>query len=211
MMAVLGAKRPQHGAWQFIVLSLAGVLALPALEYLVLQGGETLAIDGVRSAFLAGLIALGLLNWLPTRRWPTALFVAGGQIALYAEHLPWIVPWECAPAVSLAAISFVVATAIAVVQDHIPRRDPAAGFDRVWRDFRDDYGALWALRVAERVNAAATKSGSSVRLTWRGFRTEAGAAPSRDDVLALETSLENLLRRFVSREWIAKRGEKAVH
>jgi hypothetical protein len=31
-MSLLGAKRPQHGVWQFIVASLAGILALPAVS-----------------------------------------------------------------------------------------------------------------------------------------------------------------------------------
>src|SRR5438132_5998673 len=39
IMAVLGAKRPQDRAWQFIVLSLLVVLALPSGEALAFRDG----------------------------------------------------------------------------------------------------------------------------------------------------------------------------
>ncbi|HEY2841351.1 MAG TPA: hypothetical protein VGJ26_19495, partial [Pirellulales bacterium] len=39
-IALLGAKRPQSRAWQFIVLTLLGILALPALFSLLLHYGE---------------------------------------------------------------------------------------------------------------------------------------------------------------------------
>ena len=39
-MSLLGAKRPQHGVWQFIVATLAFVLALPSLSALLVRPGS---------------------------------------------------------------------------------------------------------------------------------------------------------------------------
>jgi hypothetical protein len=142
-MAVLGAKKPQHRAWQFIVLSMWGVLALPGAEHLVLQRGGTIEMHGVRTAFIAALIGLGVLNWLPTRRWGTAICIAAGQTLLYVEHLPSMTDWE-SPGAPLAAAFFVIGTGIVVVQDFVAGRQAASGWDRVWRDFRDDFGAFGA-------------------------------------------------------------------
>jgi hypothetical protein len=213
-MAVLGAKRPQHRAWQFIVLSLWGVLALPGLEHIALRRGSALEMHGVRTAFILALIALGLLNWLPTRRWLAAISIAMGQTMLYSEHLPGTrglhgaAPW--------AAAFFVAGTAVLVLQDFTVRREPPSGWDRVWRDFRDDFGALWAVRVAERVNAAAAMNRWPVRLRWDGLHHAGNApaeesSPSSDSQEALDTALENLLRRFVSQQWIANRRGEGVH
>ena len=39
VMSLLGAKRPQYGVWQFIVGSLAAVLALPAVSAVLIHPG----------------------------------------------------------------------------------------------------------------------------------------------------------------------------
>jgi hypothetical protein len=217
-MAALGAKRPQHRAWQLVVLALWGILALPALENLVLRGGQTLEIDSVRAAFLAGLIALGVLNWLPTRHGLTAMLVAAGQTLLYAEHLSLAsrLPEHRA---ALAAAAFLLATLAFLATDSTVRRArrTLSAWDREWLDFRDLFGALWALRVAERVNAAAATHGWPVRLTWKGYRPADGSSIIESDALplevgqALQTATDNLLRRFVGPAWIAKRRETGVH
>ena len=41
-----------------------------------------------RSWFLLVLIALGALNYLPTRFWPASLLFAAGQVLLLARFLP---------------------------------------------------------------------------------------------------------------------------
>lgn len=203
-MAVLGAKRPQHRAWQLVVFSLWGILALPALENLALRRGQSLAIDGVRSAFLSCLIVLELLNWLPTRRCLTAVFAAAGQVMLYAGRLPFTGELGNYPTLALAAGCLLAATAIAWLDDLTRARKPRQRFDALWLDFRDDFGTLWGVRVAERVNAAAATGDWPVRLTWRGFRSTGGDSTDHEAALpddvrqSLETVLDNLLRRFTS-------------
>jgi hypothetical protein len=217
MMAVLGAKRPQDRAWQFIVLSMWGIVTLPAIESLALRPGQALSIQGVRFAFLAGLILLGVLNWLPTRLWATAILVGLGQATLFAPYvgLELVEPPPLLRA--LAGIWFVFATAIFLWKVRLGPRHGCPGNDRVWRDFRDQFGALWALRVLERVNASVVMNQWPFRLFWTGFKVVspsieiAESDHTSEQQQALNIVIDNLMRRFVSSEWIAKRRENRVH
>ena len=85
LMAVLGAKRPQHRGWQWVVASLWLVLVWPAGQAALAGVGLELFIAW--KLFLLGLIALGVVNYLPTRHWLAALLVAAGQLALLWEFL----------------------------------------------------------------------------------------------------------------------------
>jgi hypothetical protein len=84
----------------------------------------------------------------------------------------------------------------------------ASPFDRLWNDFRDLYGIVWARRVMDRVNDAAVHEGWPVRLHLHGF---AGLDPAHPPSLApdqlqqIERTLRWLLRRFVDPEWIDER------
>src|SRR5437764_1451598 len=62
-VAVLGARRPVVHAWNFVVLSLLAVLLLPIAESLL---GD-LQFSEPRLLFLAAVVAVGVLNYLPTR------------------------------------------------------------------------------------------------------------------------------------------------
>jgi hypothetical protein len=77
--------------------------------------------------------------------------------------------------------------------------------DRVWLDFRDAFGAVWALRVMERMNAASTMYGWPVLLSWNGFSPRDDAPEVSPVPPTVEESLRTLLRRFVSPEWIDER------
>jgi hypothetical protein len=215
MMAVLGARRPQHGAWQFIVISLWCILALPAVENLALQRGQALEIGGVRTAFVAGLIGMGALNWLPTRFWATAMLVGAGQMLLYLAYFPAFDSVAIPRRMELAAGCFLLGALTAVFVSRLPAAQTP--LDRIWRDYRDWFGAMWGLRVRERVNAAAASYGWPVRLQWSGFRSAGGEPLPSVNALppamrdSFQVMLDNLLRRFVSSTWIANRLENHVH
>ena len=93
----------------------------------------------------------------------------------------------------------------------VSRRETAAAnrYDRLWLDFRDSLGMLWALRVQERINAAARQHGWNLELAWSGFRSGAGDAQltaiDRAIEAGLRTTFRGLLRRFVSGSWIGER------
>ncbi|MCO6456862.1 MAG: hypothetical protein J5I93_16310, partial [Pirellulaceae bacterium] len=86
--------------------------------------------------------------------------------------------------------------------------------DRVWLDFRDQFGAFWALRVAERMNVALAQQRWPLVLGWSGFSRSEHSAGEGDlspaTPAAVDATLHSLLRRFVSRDWIAARTEPAA-
>jgi len=68
---------------------------------------------------------------------------------------------------------------------------------------RDTIGSAWTLRIAERFNATAESRGWPCRLSLAGL--EVGGDPD-DDAWREQASrvYESLMRRFVSREWLAR-------
>ena len=194
LMAVLGAKRPQDRGWQWVVLSLWVVLNLPVAQAVIYVSREPVVLHPAWGWFLAGLVLLGIANWIATRYWSAALLAAAAQMLLLADQLPWSLvaasPWRPVAALALGV------TAIGLWARKLPRVDRVPvgnlpvdnglvgrSLDRVWLDFRDLFGALWSLRVAQRVNAAAEMYDWNVRLGWGGFRAigplAATAAPEQ--------------------------------
>jgi hypothetical protein len=111
---------------------------------------------------------------------------------------------DAAPAVAVS--SWIAAALYGLVTTYRPSGEP--GLDRVWVDFRNAFGAVWALRMAERMTAAAASYAWHVRLTWEGFRTLDGdivAGWSETEQRQVQSVFANLLRRFVSSDWIERR------
>jgi hypothetical protein len=195
-IAVLGARRPHALAWNFVVLGLFAVMTQPLWETLFLG---THPVDGLRIFFLAATIAVGILNYLPTRLAPAVvllvvcmateivgvyapawLFATGG---LWIAHLlllsaPWLA-WLC------------------VAEPRLDRSE----FDQLWLMFRDRWGLVWSQRVREQFNHAAEHAGWPVYLYWQGLavrETEAILTPG-DHAKMLET-LQAVLQRFLPKE-----------
>ncbi len=214
-MSVLGSKRPHQGAWQFIVASLWCVLNLPVLEVLAYRPAGGLVASDAQSLFLVGLIGLLAVVTLPTRHWLAAFFMVAAQTIWLAPHLPWIHATEWASP-AMYGVGFPLAAAAVFLFTVGVRRPSRANLpcDRLWLDFRDTFGALWALRVAERINQEARRRQWDIVLTWVGFR-RADGSPLNDspqnggnllaEYPALSPLMRNLLRRFVSRSWMEER------
>jgi hypothetical protein len=205
----LGAKRPQDFAWQFVVAALVGVLWLPAGQWWLARGGTRLELHAAWSWFLAALVLLGLANHLATRFWLPALLAATGQWMLLAPQLPLLACPLSDAARAIVGLALVVAALVAAVRTASRRRNSLTPLDRVWLDFRDAFGAAWALRVQQRIHASAAAYGWNLTLHWSGFATRDGAATHSippDDAAAALAGLNGLLRRFVSPEWIAERA-----
>jgi hypothetical protein len=227
-VALFGAKRPQNRAWQLIVLAFWFVLALPAIQSLLMHRGEPLDLHEIWKWFLAALILAGAINYLPTRYGIAALLVAASQVLLFWQHLPWLprFPGEAAM-LGLVPLFIGIAVAYWKTRTASKRLAPYHGWNRTWLDFRDFYGVVWALRVMERVNSLPASRESAIRLNWEGFfevkqavgndsckvvsddlatPIGMGIGPaSPEAVTPLDLGLRSLLRRFVSKQWLDAR------
>jgi hypothetical protein len=237
MMALLGAKRPQNLAWQWIVFSFWIIAALPAIQGLVLQPSEPLEVSTVWRWFYAILLLISAVNYLPTRYASASLLATAGQIVLFSPYLPTGLIAHGSPLLGIPMLCGAVCLARLVsnfpfTRQHSWRGDapPLAGWTRVWIDFRNAYGLVWGARVMERIESLLQSSKAPAWLQWDGFhfpsleaeRTDHDdAQPVGPDAIAytaseqqadlhnkmaaVETGIRNLLRRFVSNEWIDRR------
>ncbi len=204
LVALLGGKRPQHQAWQMIVISLWGILALPAGESWLLHPADAMVVHPLRQWFVAVVILVGVANWLGTRFWISGLLLCYAHWSLLGRWLPTTAPYELSAAGSLGLI----AAAIGLVWLGFPRRRAGRlSLDRLWFAFRDTFGQVWALRLAERINTTAAQNGWDVHLGRDGFRSRAIPSGWTEIPLALEdallVALGGMLRRFVNDQWIA--------
>ena len=206
-VALLGAKRPQHRAWQLVVLSLWIVLILPIAEASV--AGRPLEVSTFRRWFIVALILVGAVNWLPTRYAPVGLATAAAQLGLFWEYLGG------SRDSSIAGLGLVTLAVIVVATYFVSwrRKDEVRGMPRIWQDFRNAYGVLWTLRVAEQFNKLSTRSGWPVQMAWRGLVERDTRRPLDEPptevAIAAEQCLASLLGRFVSQPWIDQRRNAA--
>jgi hypothetical protein len=222
-MALLGAKRPQNAAWQFVVVTLWGVLTLPAFELWMRGRGEELVIDPIRSWFLVVMIIVGVVNHLPTRFGLAVAQAAAAQAVLVWSHLPFVGSSEIHLPLWLACGLFLTSALTARHAAGRAPRDSHSGLNVpvmrswsfVWREFRDWFGTVWGVRVMERINATAIMNHSPLRLGWDGFHWSDSTEIQEGEPMtpqiaaeqqtAIEQSLRNLLRRFVTSEWVEAR------
>lgn len=206
-LAQLGAKSPQNAAWQFIVLTLVAVLLLPVLQGWA-YGDERPSIHALFRWLLVAHVFLGVGNYLFTRYAPSALLVGVGELLLIAEYLPFGAQAESL-AREVAGLALLTAAIVTTFAAAAFRSRKPASVERVWTDFRDAFGAVWTLRIAERLNASAASHAWPVEFSWRGVAVKdaggdlASLAPALRH--RIERELRSYLRRFVSHDWIAAR------
>jgi hypothetical protein len=189
-VAVLGARRPGVGAWNFVVVGLLAVLLLPLAESLFARG--ELQVGGFRAVFLGATLAVGVLNYLPTRLAPGAVLLGLGS-ALEVATL------SGAPTLpDPASVGLALGLAPWAAHGAIRRRPRALSeFDRLWLDFRDRFGLVWGQRLREQFNRSAAHAGWPVVLRWQGLRLVAGATLPEPAVQAvLVETLRALRKRF---------------
>jgi hypothetical protein len=192
VIGVLGARRPGVGPWNFVLVGLLAVLLLPLAE-----GLGTLHLTWPRILFLAGALAVGVLNYLPTRLGPVALLFGAG----WGLELAGVLPAEGVPeavrrVLPVGGLLLALGPWAAYVQMGWRPR-PAAEFDRLWLGFRDRFGVMWAQRLTEQFNRAAANAGWPVCLRWPGLRLTPGAAlPAPAVQEEIVATLRALLKRF---------------
>ena len=179
---------------------------LPVAEYGLLSSASSIYVHPIRVAFMMLLMAMGVCNYIFTRFALAALLFGGGQFLIS-------VPNFLGPAADyrpFAAGSLLIALAAIMAflssRRSIPSEPDVSG---IWRRFRDAFGAIWALRVIERMNRSGERLGWNTKLEWSGFRhvaassSKSGNAVNEPVVLSdvAERSFRMLLRRFVSSQW----------
>lgn len=193
-ISVLGARRPGLGAWNFVTLGLLAVLLLPLLEQP--WGAPHWSLDLPRGIFTGLVLAVGVVNYVPTR---CGLFVLIGGV--YLEYTLWLLAdpllraWTMplvipGVAVMLGCLVWLVWLTSFTVQ---ARRQKMSAVDRLWLNFRDRYGLVWAKRVQEQFNQAAGHAGYEERLSWGGLAASELAGEREAQLLEL---LRAVLKRF---------------
>jgi hypothetical protein len=191
-VAVLGARRPGVGAWNFVLIGLVAVMFLPLAEKFLIQGP---ALGPLQIFFLAATGTVGIGNYLPTRLAPAALLVGLAfalQILTLTEKL--------VPNPALSWWLLALAPWVGFARWRL-RPPPLSEFDQIWLDFRDRFGFLWGQRMREQFNRAAAHAGWPVVLRWQGLRLLRGAALPEPAVQAeIVATLRALLQRFGERQ-----------
>ena len=225
VMSLLGAKRPQHGVWQFIVGALAAVLALPAASAILIHPGSLPDLHILGRFFLPVLVIVGWVNFIGTRRAVAATLVAVGHFGLIWPLLPGIqvdgalpqptrdlVAISCMTAGVFLALSQAVFTRLRrrlVLADGVQLPLENAEFEyRVNTCFlalRETLGAAWTLRLAERFDQMARRRGWPVRLTFQGLQIQEESPEASWEPDAVR-AMEALMKRFVSSAWLKRHG-----
>jgi hypothetical protein len=193
-IAVLGARRPIVGPWNLVLLGLLAVLLLPLGEN-ALMG--TPLLDPLRLVFLGGTLAVGVLNYLPTRLAVPVLVVGLMSAAeLYVLADP---DDSNALAVLLVHAGPWLLTGAVWIGWGLMRRSNQglAEFDALWLAFRDRFGLMWGQRVREQFNQTAKNADWPVVLRWSGLRRTSRERPLAADVQSsIVEAMRSMLRRF---------------
>ncbi len=219
-ISLLGVRRPHHRAWQWVVLSLVGVLFLPLGHWALGGGFSGLRLHWLWQSFLLVLLILGWLHYGWTPHAPAALLVVAAQGL-------WLFPvlgprsWHAAGWLDhlggMALASLLLGAAVAWSWLRAGRSaggscpssgapDLLGGIERLLCDFRLWFGDFWFQRLRWQVMLAAQRAGWPVTITPTGrLIVERTAAEPGGWEQALHTGVEQFLRRFVSREWIQQR------
>ena len=210
-IAVLGARRPVSRVWPvFVLLPLIAVLAVPVIATLWNHGGDVpLEIE---TPILIGFLlitVMGTGNYLGTRYTISALLYA---IAIILVTLPstgigtdngWTTQWlgpSGTLCLALGCWSASVSSGRASPQ--------LENYDRLWIDFRDTFGIVWAKRVMERINWTAREEKWPAELGFQGLvwtKEDVTEDERRKVIDRLNHTFRWLLKRFVSDDWIDSR------
>jgi len=207
-LSQVGAKRPQWITWQAVVAIFLLILWAPLWQVWALRTAGHMSLGWLWGMFLAGLILAGFLNNFPTRFSPTALCLAVAQINMTYTYLP-LTTSEVTVQGSLMAMALGLIGIGSALQGGFGRPENLRAEDRAWIDFRDSFGAFWAVRVMLRVNDSAARYEWGLWLSWNGFHQVeivGSHADFRDGVReALITCLRKLLGDFVDDAWLDAR------
>jgi hypothetical protein len=213
LVAVLGARRPTVRVWTgFVLVPLAFVLGLPALS--AWSDGvpnvplrlETPAIIG-----FSLVLVMGAGNYFGTRFTFSILCLCGALVLLLLPSALQSPDLTFEPGLLRRVATIVLSCAVlqaAQSARRIPTPSGETSCHRLWIDFRDWFGIVWAKRIQDRVNVVASQEKWPVRLDLYGWNpTSANSDGNIDEAISsrIEQTFRWLLRRFVEPGWIDER------
>lgn len=210
-VAVLGARRGRLIEWSlFIVLPLIAVLEWPALAQLTrCWHGQRLELETPALIGFALVLVMALGQFFGTR-YPISILswmAAWGNVG-------WSLRSSTAGllgdrnADQRIAVFFLLQFWLAAAFETWRRPIATSGWNRVWTDYLNSFGNLWALRLMARVNEIARRD------NWPWTLTETGLNPADpQNALAgdpngdprVDHAFRWLLKPFVDSEWIDER------
>jgi len=212
LVAVLGARKPGLWVWSgFVILPLLIVLELPAVS--AWSGWVPSLRLQLETPPLIGcllVLIMGAGNYFGTRFTGAATFLASAVVLL-------VIPASTAgqgifPTPERGRLFATLLLGLAALTAARPASTgPQAGhFQRIWLDFRDWFGIVWAKRVQDRMNEAAANEQWPCRLEMHGFvALNSTSKPDDEAVCATSDRIKHtfhwILRRFAEPEWIEER------
>ena len=210
-VAVLGARRGRLLEWSgFIVLPLIVVLEWTALAQLTrCWNGQRLELETPALIGFALVLFMALGQFFDTR-YPMSILswmAAWGNVcwSLRSSTAALLIDRNADQRI---AIFFLLQFWLAVAFETRPRPVVTFGWNRVWTDYRNIFGNLWALRLMARVNEVARRD------KWPWTLTEGGLNPvDHQNATAgdptgdprVDHTFRWLLKPFVDPEWIDER------
>jgi hypothetical protein len=192
-----------------VLLPLIAVLGWPAATVLSThQAPNALQLEAPPLIGFALVLVMGCGNYVGTRFGSAACLFAAGQCLVVMPATRFASQWSVAPDEYRAAGMLLCLLAAAVARRAASRPPPVSpGVNRLWCNFRDTFGIVWAHRLQERINAEAAREQWPARLMPDGFVWDAQAdEPARARTLRrIDHTLRWLLRRFVDDSWIDER------
>lgn len=220
-MAVLGARRPGIGVWTlFVILPMLAVLGWPGLTVLSGDRLRPLALEPPALLAFVLVLLMGAGNYVGTRFTLSAgLYVLGLCLAVapastvspLALQEPWTARQLATICLGLAAALALRSTATrnpAIASEPDATGEPTLrGVDRVWHDYRNTFGIVWARRFQDRLNGIAQQQNWPARLDENGLTWTAGITSAEIQAATgqIDQTVRWLLRRFVDPEWIDER------
>lgn len=185
-LAVLGARRPGVAAWNFVVGALLCILLFPLAE-----GWGELHLTGIWIFFLAACLSVVLINYgLTSLREFAVTLVAGSGIVLWSLLPDAPMDAERRDLFFMAGLGLIAASVwLGYFRLTLGRPPPTSS--KRWFAFRDAFGMIWSLRVADQFNRASAHANDEAHLDLSGITP---VDPDKEEKrLAL---LSALLQRF---------------
>jgi hypothetical protein len=209
LVSVLGARRPVTRVWNwFVIIPLVLVLTFPMVAtWSHGVPSERLQLETPAVLGYTLVLVMGVGNYFGTRFTVASLLLAASLLMLVIPF--WQSPSQAPSRDSLRVWATAVLGAAALTAIWQGRSSHPVGnsFDRLWIDFRDYFGIVWAKRIQDRINQTAHSENWPVRLEMHGLQPIDPAAQSSlvNDASRVERAFRWLFRRFAEPDWIDER------